>query len=215
MLTEYHGGPVAGGTFPALIWKSFMERALAKQPTESFPAASVPYGVPRRVALRKNHWLLDNGNCRVTREIVYFASREPPKTANCKPNEVEVPRVVGETLSAAKARLKAQPLTPVYVYKPALPKQRLDVVLRQFPSGGTLSSFDEVTLVLPRALHGIVPDVVGLRVPRARQRLARLRLAPQIAFADRHPGGKVLRQAPRPRVAAAPGMIVKLVVGRS
>ena len=29
MLTEYHGDPVAGGTFPALIWKTFMEEALA------------------------------------------------------------------------------------------------------------------------------------------------------------------------------------------
>ena len=25
MLTEFHGEPVAGGTFPALIWKTFME----------------------------------------------------------------------------------------------------------------------------------------------------------------------------------------------
>ena len=25
MLTEFHGDPVAGGTYPALIWKSFME----------------------------------------------------------------------------------------------------------------------------------------------------------------------------------------------
>ena len=28
MLTEFHGDPVAGGTYPALIWKSFMESAL-------------------------------------------------------------------------------------------------------------------------------------------------------------------------------------------
>ena len=28
MLTEFHGEAVAGGTFPALIWKTFMEKAL-------------------------------------------------------------------------------------------------------------------------------------------------------------------------------------------
>ena len=28
MLTEYHGRPVAGGTYPALIWKAFMSKAL-------------------------------------------------------------------------------------------------------------------------------------------------------------------------------------------
>src|SRR5207237_2473 len=39
MLTEFQGKAVAGGTFPALIWKSFMEKALAylKYPPESFP----------------------------------------------------------------------------------------------------------------------------------------------------------------------------------
>src|SRR5262249_59858018 len=26
MLTEYHGQPVAGGTYPALIWKTFMQQ---------------------------------------------------------------------------------------------------------------------------------------------------------------------------------------------
>src|SRR5262249_5975292 len=28
MTTEFHGKPVAGGTFPALIWKTFMQKAL-------------------------------------------------------------------------------------------------------------------------------------------------------------------------------------------
>ena len=43
MLTEFHGGPVAGGTFPAQIWKAFMEsalKAIGAQPA-SFP--SPPY----------------------------------------------------------------------------------------------------------------------------------------------------------------------------
>src|SRR5438552_8531720 len=29
MQSEFHGKPVAGGTFPALIWKSFMEKAVS------------------------------------------------------------------------------------------------------------------------------------------------------------------------------------------
>ena len=44
MLTEFHGDPVAGGTFPALIWKSFAESALrirGDEP-ESFSRAAVP-----------------------------------------------------------------------------------------------------------------------------------------------------------------------------
>ena len=48
MLTEYHGRPVAGGTYPALIWKAFMEKALPYKldgtPAASFPQP--PYLVP-------------------------------------------------------------------------------------------------------------------------------------------------------------------------
>ena len=65
-----------------------------------------------------------------------------------------MPNVVGNTIAEANARLAAQPLTPQYVYEPAKPRQKLGVVVRQFPARGTLSSYDKVTLVLPKALHG-------------------------------------------------------------
>ena len=56
MLTEYHGRPVAGGTYPALIWKAFMEKALpyrqapsrARSPQPSFPYASPQQRRPPR-----------------------------------------------------------------------------------------------------------------------------------------------------------------------
>ena len=38
MLTEYHGQPVAGGTFPAEIWRVFTQLALAGTTPESFPS---------------------------------------------------------------------------------------------------------------------------------------------------------------------------------
>jgi len=39
MLSEFHGHPVAGGTFPALIWKAFMTKAIAAQAPD---AAELP-----------------------------------------------------------------------------------------------------------------------------------------------------------------------------
>ena len=60
-------------------------------------------------------------------------------TANCRKNEVAIPRVIGMTLARAKLRLAGQPLTPNVVYKPAEPKQRLDLVLDQFPRRGRAS----------------------------------------------------------------------------
>src|SRR5438876_6825212 len=146
------------------------------------------------------------------RSLVYFAGHNPPKTANCRQNEVEVPDVVGWRLDAARVRLQGQPLTPQLVYKPARPGQRVDVVLRQFPRTGRLSSFDKVTLVLGKPLHGTVPKVVGLRLPQARARLQRLKLHPAVRFGTGKPG-RVLEQKPLAGVAAAPGMTIRITVG--
>jgi len=155
---------------------------------------------------------LDNGRCHDVSLLVYFTGHGPPQTANCRRNEVEVPDVVGWRLDAARVRLQGQPLTPQLVYKPARPGQRINVVLRQFPRTGRLSSFDKVTLVLAKPLHGTVPKIVGLRLPQARAKLRRLKLRPALRFGAGKPG-RVLTQQPRAGVAAAPGMKIRITVG--
>jgi beta-lactam-binding protein with PASTA domain len=121
---------------------------------------------------------------------------------------VEVPNVVGWNVDSARTRLASQPLSTQLVYKPASAGQRVGVVLRQFPDGGTLSSFDKVTLVLAKPLHGLVPKTIGLTLRAARTRLAKLKLVPQVTGKV----GRVVSQQPRAGVAAAPGMKVRLVV---
>jgi membrane peptidoglycan carboxypeptidase len=217
MLTEFQGGPVAGGTFPAEIWQRFVEGAdrRLRLPPESFPAPSYPYAAARRVVWRNGVLELDNGICRFTQEVVYFSGFGPRRTARCKPNEVEVPRVIGQTLASARERLAAQPLTSTLVYKPAKPRQRVDIVLDQFPERGFASSFDKVTLVLAKPLHGIVPRVVGLPLHEATVKLRRLGLRPTISVQPVGHPGRVVWQAPLGgRVAAWPGMRVSLGVGR-
>jgi penicillin-binding protein 1A len=211
MLTEYHGDPVAGGTYPAEIWRAFTQVALAGTPPEAFPPYQLSYAATRRVTFRDGRLQLDNGYCRETTLVAYFVDQGPRRTANCRPNEVDVPRVVGRPLTQAKARLAAQPLNATLVYKPAKPGQRLDVVVDQFPRRGRLSAYDTVTLVLPKPLHGVVPNVVGLTLARAQARLRRARLLPQ---APREAAGtaRVVSQRPRARAAAAPRLPVTLVV---
>jgi penicillin-binding protein 1A len=213
MLTEYNGQPVAGGTFPALIWKSFMEQALRylHDSPESFAAPAVPYAVPRLVVYRNGRTELDNGNCHTPRQLLYFSGRGPGRTANCKVNEVDVPRVVGETVAQANARLASMPLTPAYVYEPAHPRQKLGIVLRQYPAKGTLSSYQKVTLVLPRAMHGTVPNVIGLRLARAEARLQRYHLKWEIG-GHPSPRAKVIWQSPAGSTAATRGLVVRLAV---
>ena len=105
------------------------------------------------------------------------------------------------------------PLTPQLIYKPASPGQNVNRVLRQFPLGGTLSSFDKVRLVLAKPLHGLVPQVVGLSLRTAQKRLARLKLVPSVRFGTGK-AGQVVSQSPLGGVAAAPGMTIHLVVAR-
>jgi membrane peptidoglycan carboxypeptidase len=215
MTYQYHGKPVAGGTFPALIWKSFMERALPylHDAPESFPQATIPYASPKNVTYRDGRLQLANGYCRDTESIEYFGDSGPTHTANCLPNEVDVPDVVGEPVGKAKTVLAGQPLAATVVYRPAQPRQRVGVVVKQFPAGGRhLSSGDRVTIVLSKALAGVVPNVVGMTVDRAKARLKRLKLEVSISPGDAPGSARIVAQSPRAGRASAPGMGITLAV---
>ena len=215
MSYQFHGKPVAGGTFPALIWKSFMERALPylHDAPESFPQATIPYASPKNVTYRDGRLQLANGYCRDTASIEYFGDSGPTHTANCLPNEVDVPNVVGEPVDKAKTVLAGQPLAATVVYRPAQPRQQVGVVVKQFPAGGRhLSSGDRVTLVLSKALEGVVPNVVGMTVDRARARLKRLKLDVSISPSDAPGSARIVAQSPRAGRASAPGMGITLAV---
>jgi penicillin-binding protein 1A len=214
MLTEYHGDSVAGGTFPAEIWHTFMEKALPylHDDPQSFPSTYTPYGSPHEVVFRDGHLQLDNGECNYVRSILFFDGQEPDRTANCKPNEVEVPDLVGQPVQAARARLAGQPLTPSIVYQVARPAQKLNVVLEQKPRKGHLSAYDHVTLVVAKPTHGIVPRLIGLPVERAQAKCERRGLRVDVEETQKGPSGRVIFQLPRAGVAAAPGMHVRIAV---
>ena len=215
MSYQFHGKPVAGGTFPALIWKSFMENALPylHDAPQSFPSASIPYASPKNVTYRDGRLQLANAYCRDTESIEYFGDSGPTHTANCLPNEVDVPNVVGEPVGKAKTVLAGQPLAATVVYRPAQPRQRVGVVVKQFPAGGRhLSSGDRVTIVLSKALAGVVPNVVGMTVDRAKARLKHLKLEVTISPGDAPGSARIVAQSPRAGRASAPGMGLTLAV---
>jgi penicillin-binding protein 1A len=217
MLTEFDGQEVAGGTWPALIWKTFMQKALPrlKAKPESFPSPGFLYSGPRYVVWRNDQLQLDNGYCRNAVQLLVFSGEGPTRTANCKPNEVTVPVLVGTEVSQARAQLAAQPLTSTVVYKWARPGQRPGLVVGQEPRSGTLSANDEVTLIATKPRYGVVPTVVGLRLERALRRLERVKLRPVVPQRDEDdPSPRIVRQFPAGGVAAAPGMSVRLVLAR-
>ena len=85
MLTEYHGKPVAGGTYPALIWKAFMEKALPYRldgsRRGSFPQPPYLYTSPHDVVLRDRKLELDNGHCSNATTVQLFTGSAPAREA--------------------------------------------------------------------------------------------------------------------------------------
>ncbi len=214
MLTEFHGHPVAGGTFPALIWKAFMTKAIQVNhlTPQSFPYPPSQYAAPVQVVNRGGLLMRDNGVCHNSATLAFYGGTGPSKVATCKPNEVEIPDVVGWKLVNAKSRLDGQPLTANIIYRPAKAGERLGIVVKQFPRQGTASAYDKITLVLPKSLHGAIPRVVGLKLARAQAKLAHLKLDVSV---DGGSTGKVLAQSLRPGTAAAPGLKLTLTVKKS
>ena len=68
-----------------------------------------------------------------------------------------------------------------------------------------------MTLVLPKAQHGTVPKVVGLRLARAEARLDRYHLKWEVG-GHPSPRAKVIWQSPLGQTAAKPGLVVRLAV---
>jgi hypothetical protein len=138
--------------------------------------------------------MADNGVCRGGRSVWYFSGESPQRTADCKPNEVEVPRLIGTTLNDAKGRLAVQPLAYDVVYKPAA-GQRLDVVSGRSRQG----RFPRYDKVIPVAAKP--PGVADGGRPASRASGSPARTAETAARRRRRLHGRVIRQRPRGRIA--------------
>jgi membrane peptidoglycan carboxypeptidase len=211
MTTEFGGDPVTGGTLPAQIWKRFVE-TVEEDADASFDAPPYLGGVSTWVVKRGGAWTRDNGYCRDARLLVYFSGKGPEKEAECKPNEVAVPLVIGMTADGAMARLAEQPLGARVAYAPAKAGTLPGIVVGQDPRDGGLSANDTVTIWISKARHGVLPNFVGSSLEDVQRETDRLKLRANVVTG---PGreGTILQQFPRPGVAVAPGLRVKLVVG--
>jgi len=218
MLTEFGGKPVAGGTLPAEIWRAFMTAA-DKQldiPPEQFPGTPYLSAQDKRIVWRGGSYKLDNGYCRNTRVVAYFAGRGPSTPAKCYANEVTVPVVVGRTIDTANGLLSRQPLGSELIGVPAKPGTHPGYVVKQEPRNGYLSANSTVRLYVtrPDPRYGLLPNLVGSSITAARARLRTLKARTTITY-DKGLLGSVLEQTPEPGVAAGPGLKVALVVGRA
>jgi beta-lactam-binding protein with PASTA domain len=154
----------------------------------------------------------DNGVCKNTYSLEFFGGAGPSRVATCKPNEVEIPDMIGKSLATAKSKLESWPLTPAVVYKPAKTGDRVGYVVGQTPKRGTASAYDKITLISEKSLHGVVPRVIGLSRVKAERKLAKLHMNVSVKGGS---SGKVVAQSKPPRTASAPGEEIVLTVKSS
>ena len=128
MLTEFHGDAVAGGTYPALIWKSFMETGAAV-PDERRAGELRLSERPRPPS--PGGWFCATAPSSSTTGSAGTRSRSRTSPAAALPRRRTASRTRSRyrtssatTYDVARARLAAQPLTPIVINKPAAPGQR-------------------------------------------------------------------------------------------
>ena len=176
MRTQFNGGPVYGGTFPAIIFHNFMEAALAGQPAVGFPAAPPPpappaLGVPDVVGLSQQAAQAILRRAGFATSVRQVASAQPkgrvvrqgPRagtrvrqgstvylavSGGRNGGDVVVPGVVGLQASVARALLGRAGLTSGLAYTTGGPAGR---VAAQSPGPGSrLPRGSYVTLVVGR-----------------------------------------------------------------
>lgn len=166
-----HGIHVAGGTFPAQIWRAFMTRALAGTPAHGFPAYQTP-PVQKAIVCATTGDLATRW-CPERIKAFYYNGHRPQDTcALHRPKEVAMPRVAGLQLSTAERILHHAKLdwTVAFVTGPA---SQTNVVMRQEPRvGDMVLQGTKVTLDVGCGPLQVVPGVVGLCREEAERLLA-------------------------------------------
>jgi beta-lactam-binding protein with PASTA domain len=127
---------------------------------------------------------------------------------------VTVPDVIGMQADEASRLLRAQPLLPDVFRKAASPGEQIGVVVDLDPDPAkALSAYDTVKIWVTVAPKGTVPNVVGLPLLEAREKLTNRRLLTAVDGVE-DLDAIVVEQSPRGNVAAGEGMTVALKLAR-
>jgi penicillin-binding protein 1A len=151
---------VAGGTFPAEIWRTFMLRALSGVAPTPFPTFNEPQVRPAAVCTLTGqlatHW------CPSRIKAYYYLGSSPTQTCTLHgPAEVSMPSVEGLTLERAKTTLRAAQLGWNVSYIACEPAQKNVVLAQDPPPGRAVRQGTEVQLSVGGGPLGVVPHVVG------------------------------------------------------
>lgn len=226
-MRSVHGITVVGGTFPAQIWKKFMQRALADVPPSDFPKAEFGYDDDGEsewitVTICSDTGLLATPYCPHTETRTFRRGQQPTRYCNIHSETAQkatVPGVVGMSESQATAAIQAAGLHPAvsYSYSDSVAK---GTVISQSPLGGTsVNAGSTVSISVSRgsAPQSNVPGVIGMTETAAKETLSAAGFTYKVVYSptDASQAGIVISQFPGAGASAGPGSQVIITVGKT
>jgi len=222
-MRNVHGITVYGGTFPAQIWRKFMEKALADVPPTDFTQAKPKTEESSEyvtVRICSESGKLATPYCPRTETRTFRRGEEPTEYCDVHTEQgamVRVPAVVGMTEAGATAALQEAGLkvSVNYVYTSQYPA---GTVVDQSPMGG--AAVKEGTVVYITVSKGVrpkavVPNVVGMTEEQARQALQAEGFSCRVVYVPKNESlkGIVVSQFPGAGTELGPGSQVIITVG--
>jgi 1A family penicillin-binding protein len=225
-MRSVHGITVYGGTFPAQIWRKFMEKALEGVTASDFPKAEFS-GMDDEsdqvsVTICTDSGMKATPFCPHTETRTYRRGEEPTDTCpihNTQTERVTVPGVTGMSESEAVAAIRGAGLNPAvsYAYSSVAAK---GLVIGQSPLAGTtvnVGSSVSVTVSQGAAPQSNVPNVVGSSETAAKEILTAAGFTYKVVYSPTDPSqvGIVISQFPGAGASASPGSQIIITVGKA
>lgn len=225
-MRSVHGITVYGGTFPAQIWRKFMEAALANVPPSDFPKAEFGWDDEGEedtvsVTVCTQSGMLATSFCPHTETRTFTRGEEPTQQCplHSTADQVVVPTVTGMAESGAVAAIENAGLNAVvsHAYSNSVPS---GIVINQSPLGGTTvvpGSPVALTVSQGPAPQSTVPNVVGMAETSAKETLSSAGFTYKVVYSPSSDSqvGVVISQFPGGGASASPGAQVIITVGKS
>jgi PKD repeat protein len=161
-MTSVHGIRVTGGSFPARIWASFMNKALEKTERSSFER---PAGLVTKVICAESGSPASEFCPNRLKALLFKTASTDTCELHAQPAEVKVPRLVGLSKDAALAKLTALGLVPSVTEKP-ITGVASGIVAEQEPAAGTkLKAGSKVRLVVATGAAANEPPIAAFTAP--------------------------------------------------
>ena len=171
MVKQFHGGPVFGGTYPALLWRAFTQPALEGTKVHDWPAPAAVAGAEIRIDPATGERA--GPNCPRARSVVMAYAKMPTQTSHCTGTVIPTPEVTSTSEHQAQLTLDRAGLLPEIVEAvPPAGEPAGKVFAQDPPPGEPIQLGGRVQVSIAKPVTWVtVPDLIGLNDVAARSAL--------------------------------------------